>query len=125
MYIRFVNSWSGNQLRGEDLTDEGTCEPLDHNGSDVTFLPCGVIANSFFNGKISGQCIIYIAWRLLSFPQHSYVWLFIVNHHSTLTLKPENWIWYACLNQTTTIFGLYFQLLHNLDYFVAEDYNST
>ncbi|XP_065903238.1 cell cycle control protein 50A-like [Dysidea avara] len=49
---RFVNSWSGDQLRGEDLEDEGTCEPLDHNDSDVTFLPCGVIANSFFNDTL-------------------------------------------------------------------------
>ena len=51
---RFVNSWSGNQLRAEDLTDTGTCEPLRQNGSDddsgSTFLPCGIIANSFFNG---------------------------------------------------------------------------
>ena len=51
---RFVNSWSGNQLRAEDLTDTGTCEPLRQNGSDddsgSTFLPCGIIANSMFNG---------------------------------------------------------------------------
>ena len=33
--------------------------------------------------------------------------------------NPENWMWYACLNQTTIIFDLYFQSLRNLDYFVA------
>lgn len=55
LYInRFVNSWSGDQLRAEDLTDTGTCDPLRRNGSDddsgSVFLPCGVIANSRFNG---------------------------------------------------------------------------
>ena len=54
MCCRFVNSWSGNQLRADDLTDTGTCEPLRRNGSDddsgSVFLPCGVIANSLFNG---------------------------------------------------------------------------
>ena len=54
MNDRFVNSWSGNQLRADGLTDTGTCEPLRRNGSDddtgSVFLPCGVIGNSFFNG---------------------------------------------------------------------------
>ena len=54
MNYRFVNSWSGNQLRADDLTDTGTCEPLRQNGSNddsgSVFLPCGVIANSLFNG---------------------------------------------------------------------------
>lgn len=51
---RFVNSWSGDQLRAKDLTSTGTCQPLRRNGSDDDsgdiFLPCGIIANSFFNG---------------------------------------------------------------------------
>ena len=57
---RFVNSWSGDQLRATDLADTGTCEPLRRNGSDDdsgnVFLPCGVIANSLFNGTM---CINY------------------------------------------------------------------
>ena len=34
--------------------------------------------------------------------------------------NPENWIWYACRNQTAITFDLYFQSLCHLDYFVAE-----
>ena len=44
-------------MRADDLTDTGTCDPLRRNGSDDdsgnVFLPCGVIANSRFNGTYS------------------------------------------------------------------------
>ena len=43
-----------------------------------------------------------------------------IPYQISLNLKPEKWIWYACLNQTAITFDLHFQSLHYLDYFVAE-----
>lgn len=50
---RYVKSRSANQLMGSDLSyDEvyGDCFPLVEN-STMLLNPCGLIANSFFNGK--------------------------------------------------------------------------
>jgi len=70
-------------LRAEDLTATGTCEPLRQNGSDddsgSVFLPCGVIANSFFNGMYM-HTIIYGTY-IARDTDHSVGYQFICLHH--------------------------------------------
>ena len=53
---RYLNSWSTDQLRG-DLNDLGDCSPItDEKPPNETtkqpFVPCGLIGNSYFNGKL-------------------------------------------------------------------------
>ena len=63
---RYLNSWDVNQLRGEGFTDPSSdCRPyvrlrnssameeVDEDEEEETFpvMPCGLIANSFFNGE--------------------------------------------------------------------------
>lgn len=46
---RYVKSRSDGQLRGDLTADTSTCDPLQtYAGSPI--YPCGLIANSFFNG---------------------------------------------------------------------------
>jgi hypothetical protein len=49
---RYVKSRSDKQLRGEEVTaaDLSDCDPLDKQG-DKILNPCGLIANSMFNGN--------------------------------------------------------------------------
>eukprot|EP00037_Helgoeca_nana_P017117 m.161568 g.161568 ORF g.161568 m.161568 type:complete len:407 (+) comp23848_c0_seq2:20-1240(+) len=48
---RYVKSRSDRQLRAAQLAGGDTCEPLLHRGN-VTYAPCGLIANSLFNDTI-------------------------------------------------------------------------
>ena len=51
---RYVKSLDQNQLRGDFVSADklrgGDCKPLGANG-DQAIYPCGLIANSFFNGE--------------------------------------------------------------------------
>ncbi len=52
---RYVKSLSAPQLKGVDVAKNslGDCAPLiGPDNSDLIYYPCGLIANSFFNGKI-------------------------------------------------------------------------
>ena len=60
---RYLNSWNPDQLRGQVDSAGSSCAPLDSrrpiNKTDGTpeatslpIAPCGLIANSFFNGEI-------------------------------------------------------------------------
>ena len=54
---RYYQSLDRNQLQGEVLTENDVslnCSPLYKNGSNL-LNPCGLIANSFFNGKCIDQ----------------------------------------------------------------------
>lgn len=51
---RYVSSVSYPQLQGQLTTSIATCTPLETNASGVTIVPCGLIANSFFNDTFSG-----------------------------------------------------------------------
>jgi len=50
---RYVNSRSDYQLAGDLFTGLSTCTPLETAGSK-TLVPCGLIANSFFNDTLTG-----------------------------------------------------------------------
>ncbi len=53
---RYVKSRSDGQLRGDLTADTSSCDPLISNGpGPLTVYPCGLIANSFFNGMCLGQ----------------------------------------------------------------------
>ena len=58
---RYVNSWDVGSLRGDDIAgSHSDCDPFNRNEDDVSYFPCGVIANSFFNGMSrAGRCEIY------------------------------------------------------------------
>ena len=65
---RYLNSWDANQLRGNNLrgTPSSDCRPFveleDPEEPDEgrrPVVPCGLVANSWFNGMIWG-----IQWRL-------------------------------------------------------------
>ena len=53
---RYLNSWDPSQLRGEDLRrPDDNCRPitrytLDGESGRLPVAPCGLIANSWFNG---------------------------------------------------------------------------
>ena len=52
---RYLNSWDPGQLRGSGLTTPSSnCRPLqnspDINGTEKSVFPCGLVANSWFNG---------------------------------------------------------------------------
>lgn len=60
---RYLNSWNADQLRGSLKSVDSSCAPLDSripinkdNGNaekiSLPIAPCGLIANSFFNGKM-------------------------------------------------------------------------
>ena len=57
---RYLNSWDTNQLRGNLRSASGDCRPFSSLNSTVNYAPCGLIANSLFNGKLksipSGIC---------------------------------------------------------------------
>jgi hypothetical protein len=51
---KYVKSLSYNQLAGESISpgDAGSsCNPLAFDGNNKMYYPCGLIANSMFNGK--------------------------------------------------------------------------
>lgn len=45
----YVTSRSDEQLRGKNAANTGTCDPLEKNPAGNVIVPCGLIANSFFN----------------------------------------------------------------------------
>jgi len=47
---RYVKSRNDDQLRGERPSDLSTCSPLE-SWDNKPLNPCGLIANSFFNGS--------------------------------------------------------------------------
>lgn len=51
---RYVKSRSDAQLRGSLSEGLSNCDPLGYNGDNV-LVPCGLIANSFFNDTFSAQ----------------------------------------------------------------------
>lgn len=58
---RYFQSKSFSQLSGQNLDSSEvsiTCNPLVQNGS-LLLNPCGLIANSFFNGIVAGSCCLF------------------------------------------------------------------
>ena len=52
---RYLNSWDVNQLQGElgsFRSPSGECDPLE-TSNGLPIVPCGAIANSWFNGKVT------------------------------------------------------------------------
>lgn len=64
---RYVKSRSDEQLRGS-LTSLGQCTPIERNSNGSIIVPCGLIANSFFNDTFSlarcasGSCSSTVGW---------------------------------------------------------------
>jgi hypothetical protein len=52
---RYVSSISYPQLQGQLTSAISDCSPLETNASGVIIVPCGLIANSFFNDTFSGE----------------------------------------------------------------------
>ncbi|KAL7008938.1 alkylphosphocholine resistance protein lem3 [Cystobasidiomycetes sp. EMM_F5] len=55
---RYVKSYNSDQLKGvaksaSDLNSDGLCKPLDQNAQGQPIYPCGLIANSVFNGNFA------------------------------------------------------------------------
>ena len=59
---RYLNSWNADQLRGSLKSVDSSCAPLDSmtpidkasgkpENTSLPIAPCGLIANSFFNGE--------------------------------------------------------------------------
>lgn len=52
---RYVQSFDSEQLKGKDVSyssvKDGGCKPLDVNNGKP-YYPCGLIANSYFNGEV-------------------------------------------------------------------------
>lgn len=67
---RYVRSFSAAQMRGENLTlgKLSDCNPLinqtNSNGDLVAFYPCGLIANSLFNGSSSLLYLLSISFQI-------------------------------------------------------------
>jgi len=60
---RYVKSYSSDQLKG-NTPDYGTvqggdCKPLDVSNGKIIY-PCGLIANSVFNGKPNSCMIVHV-----------------------------------------------------------------
>ena len=54
---RYLNSWDVDQLRGRDFTNPNSqCRPITeisyNESQEIPVVPCGLIANSWFNGNI-------------------------------------------------------------------------
>ena len=65
---RYVKSRSDEQLRGS-IGSLGTCTPVERNSANEIIVPCGLIANSFFNDtfnanvcRVSGGNCTGIVW---------------------------------------------------------------
>ena len=59
---RYVNSWDVGSLRGDGISESHSdCDPLNTNGS-ISYYPCGLIANSNFNGRLTSlvQAVISV-----------------------------------------------------------------
>jgi LEM3 (ligand-effect modulator 3) family / CDC50 family len=59
---RYVNSVDQSQLQGNNLTaaqlnSDGSCTPLITAPNGKPYYPCGLIANSLFNGSGSPACL--------------------------------------------------------------------
>ena len=51
---KYVKSLSYNQLHGDEITTAdaiSSCSPIAQDPSGKIYYPCGLIANSMFNGK--------------------------------------------------------------------------
>lgn len=65
---RYVRSYSAAQLSGSALSVDSLtdCAPLDVNPSRVPYYPCGLIANSMFNGMFTIDiCEIYMLYIII------------------------------------------------------------
>lgn len=52
---KYVKSLSYNQLHGDVITPQeaaSSCTPVSTNEKGQVYYPCGLIANSMFNGKL-------------------------------------------------------------------------
>ena len=57
---RYLNSWDVSQLRGDGFTSPtSNCRPIvdfeDEEGKEMPVIPCGLIANSWFNGMLNNN----------------------------------------------------------------------
>ncbi len=48
---RYLNSRDLGQIHGDFLDPSGDCIPLSRDNASLPYLPCGLIANSWFNGE--------------------------------------------------------------------------
>lgn len=61
---RYVRSRDDYQLRGdkpEKLSD--FCEPFKCNNKSEQYVPCGAIANSFFQGNVQKIIYLHVPWN--------------------------------------------------------------
>lgn len=59
---RYVKSLSAKQLKGEAIYSEDDlqdCAPLNGNGNGLIYYPCGLIANSLFNGNLGLRSVTF------------------------------------------------------------------
>lgn len=73
---RYVKSLDSDQLRGKFVStgdlNNGDCKPLAVIDNKAVY-PCGLIANSWFNGKCRGELYIYRGLKARS--EHCILWL--------------------------------------------------
>jgi len=62
---RYVKSRSDEQLRGSLGSGIALCDPIEQNSNGSTIVPCGLIANSVFNGEFA------LSWLVSHFVRRS------------------------------------------------------
>lgn len=70
---RYVKSVNTDQLRGKavsfDDLKNSDCKPLATNGS-IIIWPCGLIANSYFNGEFPSVSSFYMCFKYLTYSRY-------------------------------------------------------
>lgn len=92
---RYLSSWDVDQLRGRDFRSPAPeCRPIirlrDPNGTEDTELPvvpCGLIANSWFNGKNPIFC-----WEVLVLSTHPEKDTAKINHETSKQCSLESFL---------------------------------
>ena len=53
---RYVSSRDDNQLDGDPREVSSECDPYESSHDGLPYAPCGMIANSLFNGEMAMLC---------------------------------------------------------------------
>ena len=56
----YVDSRWDPQLRGTTDAGNSLCNPINNDASGKQYAPCGVVANSVFNGSINAQSFFFL-----------------------------------------------------------------
>lgn len=73
---QYINSFDSAQLLGNPVSPSGNCGSLRTTDTGLGIYPCGLIANSMFNGKLDKVGIIWLLCLHLGYiryPVQSYI----------------------------------------------------